>query len=121
MHHLFGFRYLQRKRREKQIKSEEDGDSDLESVASDEFDEFLDKISGIPKDQEDLDFMNDIGANLKKKKHDNAEDDEQISEEDDDFKEGMSDEDEDLDMDETTEDISDEDNGIKNCFYFFYF
>jgi hypothetical protein len=48
----------------------EDEDSDLESVQSDEFEEILDKMAGIPKENEDLDYLNEIGDTLKVKEKD---------------------------------------------------
>lgn len=99
---------------------EEDGDSDLESVGSVEFEEMLDKMSGMPKNDEDLDYMNDIGTNLRKKKSNTFEDSEEeelsgddedeLSEDEDSFDEDVSDEE--LEADETTENIDDEDKGM---------
>lgn len=62
---LYFNRYLQNKYKEKQLnKSEED--SDLESVASEEFEEMLDKMGGFSKDEDDdLDYMGAVGENIK--------------------------------------------------------
>lgn len=57
-------RYLQQKYKDKAIKEEDD--SDLESVQSEEFEEMIDKMIGVKDDEdEDIDFMNEIGDNLK--------------------------------------------------------
>lgn len=37
-------------------------------MASEEFEEMLSKMAGLPKDDEDIDYMNDIGSKLKKQK-----------------------------------------------------
>lgn len=64
---LFLYTYLQKRYKDKEVKDEDD-ESDVESVASEEFEELLSKMSGLPKDDEDVDFMNDIGGKLKENK-----------------------------------------------------
>lgn len=59
---------MQKRYKERKIKSESDDESDVESVASEEFEEMLNKMSGLPKDDEELDYMNEIGSKLKEKK-----------------------------------------------------
>lgn len=63
--------YLHRKYKEKEEKlkdKSDDDDSDLESIQSDEFEDMLDQMSGIiPKDDENLDFLNDVGDKLRSK------------------------------------------------------
>lgn len=49
-------------------KAPDEEDSDLESVQSEEFEEMLDKMSGIKDMEEDIDYMNEIGDNLKTEK-----------------------------------------------------
>lgn len=107
----FIFSYLQGKGKEKPNRTDEDDNDDLESVASEEFEEMLDKMSGLPKDDEDLDYMNDIGANLKKKVDDSegSEDEEMAEDEgEESFEENMSDDE--LDEDETIDNLG-EDEG----------
>lgn len=70
------FRYLRKRYKEKDIKTEDDDESDVDSVASEEFEEMLSKMAGLPKDDEDIDYMNDIGSKLKKKKGSEAVTDE---------------------------------------------
>lgn len=107
---MFYFSYLQRKGTEKQNKTGDDDNDDVESVGSEEFEEMLDKMSGLPKDDEDLDYMNDIGANLKKKSGISEEsEDEEILEDEDSFEEDVSDEE--LEEDEAMGDLG-EDKGI---------
>lgn len=66
---LFLYTYLQKRYKEKEIKREnEDDESDVESVASEEFEEMLNKMAGLPKDDDDIDYMNEIGSKLQKKK-----------------------------------------------------
>lgn len=61
------FRYLQRKYQDREIKVEDD--SDLESVQSEEFEEMIDKMAGMKDtDDEEIDFMAEIGDSLKQKK-----------------------------------------------------
>lgn len=59
--------YLKDKR--KTFRSTDDDDEDLESVCSEDFQEMLNKMSGSNfKDiDDDLDYMNEIGDNLKSK------------------------------------------------------
>ncbi|KAJ8976913.1 hypothetical protein NQ317_014085 [Molorchus minor] len=71
---LFVYSYLQQKYRHRKI--EEEDDSDLESVQSEEFEEMLDKMAGVKDDDEDIDFM--VGN-----KDEDEESDEDISDEDD--------------------------------------
>lgn len=60
----FFHRYLQRRYQEKELKEEDD--SDVESVQSEEFEEMIDKMSGVKEDDdEEIDFMNEIGDSLK--------------------------------------------------------
>jgi ribosome biogenesis protein MAK21 len=97
----FMYTYLQRKYKEKNMKTE-DEDSDLESVQSDEFEEILDKMAGIPKENEDLDYLNEIGDTLKvkekdKKRRNQVNDDDNESDFEDPSGENMSIEDEDFD------------------------
>lgn len=62
---LFLHEFLQRRYMNKQAHvKEEDDDSDLESVQSDEFVEMLDKMAGVSNVDEDIDFINDIGDKL---------------------------------------------------------
>lgn len=62
MNILCCFSYLQRKYQERAPDEEE---SDLESVQSEEFEEMLDKMSGVKDMDEDIDYMNEIGDKLK--------------------------------------------------------
>lgn len=43
----------------------EDDDSDMESVQSEEFEEMISKMSGVNEDEDDIDFINEIGDSLK--------------------------------------------------------
>lgn len=75
---LFLHKFLQKRYEQRQMKAEDDEESDLESVQSEEFEEMLDKMSGA-KFEEDIDYLNEIGnlkANKKdKRKKKNQEDD----------------------------------------------
>lgn len=64
---MFLYTYLQNKYADRQHVKEDD-DSDLESVASEEFEEMLDKMgaSGGKDDDEELDFMAAVGDNASK-------------------------------------------------------
>lgn len=53
---------MQKKTKEKQTNDDE---SDLESIASEEFEEMLDKMSGHKELDDDIDYMNDVDKNLK--------------------------------------------------------
>ncbi|KAJ8925033.1 hypothetical protein NQ315_001204 [Exocentrus adspersus] len=66
---LFMYSYLRKKYEAKTTEAEEE--SDLESVQSEEFEEMLDKMAGVQDGDEDLDYMRDIGDNLKQKKKSN--------------------------------------------------
>ncbi|XP_019763522.2 CCAAT/enhancer-binding protein zeta [Dendroctonus ponderosae] len=102
---LFLYSYLQQRYQDRSTFKDED-DSDLESVQSDEFEEMLERMPQF-KDavgDADLDFMGEIGDNLKKQKkatkrkstQDSDEEDDQLSDEED----GLSDEDDGLDDEE---------------------
>ncbi|KAL3275496.1 hypothetical protein HHI36_020256 [Cryptolaemus montrouzieri] len=94
----FLYLYLNKKFKSR-LPENEDEDSDVDSVASDEFEEMLEKMGGAPQD-DDIDFMNDIGDNLKKKEKAKKKVDDNSEEE----QEEPSDEsDEDLEDDESDE------------------
>ncbi|KAI4470572.1 ccaat-binding factor-related [Holotrichia oblita] len=61
---LYLYKYMQKKVGEK-IKNSED--SDLESVASEEFEEMLDKMNNFKDVEDDLDYMKEIESSLKNK------------------------------------------------------
>ncbi|XP_076272674.1 nucleolar complex protein 1 [Rhynchophorus ferrugineus] len=126
---MFLYSYLQRKYRNRDFK-EADDNSDLESVQSEEFEDMLDKMTGVQDEgsDEDIDYMGDIGDSLKKKpekgkKRKNADDEEESADEvsneesdfeDDDGVEGESEDDleaneEDLDLMDDLSDNDDED------------
>lgn len=98
---LFLHSYMQHKYKDRDIKEEEE--DDIESVASDEFEEMLDKMSGFKhtENDEDMDFMDDYGTTVKNKKESKKDDDEE-EEEDNDEENG------DLNDDDDEEDWSDE-------------
>lgn len=73
---LFLYTFLQKRYKEKDIKTEDDDESDVESVASEEFEEMLSKMAGLPKDDDELDYMDEIGTKLQKKKKDAKADNE---------------------------------------------
>ncbi|KAJ3662377.1 hypothetical protein Zmor_006730 [Zophobas morio] len=118
---LFMHSYLKNKQKEK-IKSEsnEDDESDIESVQSEEFEDMLDKMAGISR-EEDIDFLNEIGDNLKKKekktknKKQQSEDDaseEESGASEDEFLEDDDDFDEDNDMDEDDLEMTENDKEL---------
>ncbi|GLV42792.1 uncharacterized protein CBL_03532 [Carabus blaptoides fortunei] len=75
---LFMYTYLQRKHKEREeAKTAADDESDLESVGDDEFEEMLTKMSGGKNEDEELDFMNDVGETLKNEKEFGSESDEE--------------------------------------------
>ncbi|CAG9770496.1 unnamed protein product [Ceutorhynchus assimilis] len=92
---MFLYSYLQQKHQNQPMA---DDNSDLESVQSEEFEEMLDKMGGFKPDEEELDFMGEIGEGLKKKDTDkkkkrkneegSEDEDEELSDEED----GLSDE-----------------------------
>ncbi|XP_056642195.1 CCAAT/enhancer-binding protein zeta [Diorhabda sublineata] len=118
---LFVHTYLQQKYRERG-SLEKDDDSDLESVQSDEFEEMLEKFSGHKDEEKDVDYMNEIGENIKnvdkkkKKKSDNedVEEGDDLLEEDEDFDDDEFDEENELDFDDDDKellgDLSDDDD-----------
>lgn len=115
---LFVHTYLQQKYQERG-STEKDDDSDLESVQSDEFEEMLEKLSGRKDEEEDVDYMNEIGENLKKvdskkkKKNENEDDedsDDLLEEEDEDFDDDEFDDENELEFDEENELDLDEDD-----------
>lgn len=66
----YNFSYLHKKHEERknnQIDDDDDDNSDANSVASDEFEEMLNNMNGKKRnlDDEELDFMNEIGESLK--------------------------------------------------------
>lgn len=69
----FIFQYLEHKRAKqaalneakKNANVEDNDDDDVESVNDDEFDAYLDGLGGKGKDDDELDFMNDLGEDLK--------------------------------------------------------
>lgn len=69
---IFLFSYLRKQYVNKDVQDEDDDVSDVDSVASDEFEEMLSKMSGGKnfmgeEDGDDnLDFMKDVGESLKK-------------------------------------------------------
>lgn len=107
------YRFLQKKYRERKNRGDDDEvESDLESVASDEFEEMLDKMTGSGKDVEDddLDYMDAVGENLKSSKNKKRKD---VDDEGDQNKsdEELDDEDE-LDINEEDElEMNEEDKG----------
>lgn len=68
---IFLFSYLRKQYVNKDVQDEDDDVSDVDSVASDEFEEMLSKMSGGKnfmgeEDGDDnLDFMKDVGESLK--------------------------------------------------------
>ncbi|XP_050301138.1 CCAAT/enhancer-binding protein zeta [Anthonomus grandis grandis] len=66
---LFLYSFLQKKYQNRKLIEDDDDNSDLESVQSEEFEEMLDKMAGLKDDEsdEEIDFMGEIGDNLKKK------------------------------------------------------
>ncbi|KRT79752.1 hypothetical protein AMK59_8108 [Oryctes borbonicus] len=76
---LFLYKYMQAKIHE---KKKVDEDSDLESVASDEFEELLNKMSDHNKIDDDLDYINEIGNNLKTKPNKRGKEDDSSNESD---------------------------------------
>ncbi|XP_044748436.1 CCAAT/enhancer-binding protein zeta [Coccinella septempunctata] len=90
--------YLQKKYSNRSLKDEDE--SDVDSVASDEFEEMLEKMTGTQK--EDMDFMEDIGDRLKKNKSKarNEDADDESADEDDSEEELMDEDDEDIEDDE---------------------
>lgn len=102
---------MQTKVHDRKVEAE---DSDLESVASEEFEEMLDKMTGN-KVEDDLDYMNEIGDNLiknsKKSKDlddenesenesDIGSDSEDLDEDDEDFSGGESEKSDEIEPDE---------------------
>ena len=57
--------YLQKKHKNGEITEGDDEGSDVDSVASEEFEEMLGKMPGFKDMDGDFDFMNDIGEKLK--------------------------------------------------------
>ncbi|XP_022915981.2 CCAAT/enhancer-binding protein zeta [Onthophagus taurus] len=110
---LFVYKFLQ-KRRENKSNEDDDDDSDADSVASDEFEEMLDKMqTGKVADDDDIDFMNEIGNNLKKgKKTANKDNDDEDKDDDDD---DIDLDDEDIDMDDSNDENDDNEDfdGLK--------
>ncbi|KAF2904304.1 hypothetical protein ILUMI_01869 [Ignelater luminosus] len=99
---LYLYTFLQKKYRERKNRGDDnEEESDLESVASDEFEEMLDKMTGSGKDvDEDLDYMDAVGENLKSsknKKEKDADNDGDENESDD--EDELEDEEDDFDMD----------------------
>jgi len=105
-------RFLQR-RKNKPRKDDED-ESDLESVGSEEFEDMLDKMTGANKDiDEELDYMDDVQENLKSSKKKKNEVDE-INDEDENYSDENGDDDMDEDMNEEDKELiglSDDDEG----------
>lgn len=60
-------RYLQQRKPSFKEKEEEEDNSDVESVGSDEFNDMLDNM-GVGKMDEDLDFADEVGDKLRHKK-----------------------------------------------------
>ncbi|CAH0547490.1 unnamed protein product [Brassicogethes aeneus] len=90
---LFLYSYLKKKYENRQLK-DDDEDSDAESVQSEEFEDMLDKMAGMKDLDEDIDFMEEIGENLKAKKQkkkkgvqNGDEDDDEELEDDEEFSE----------------------------------
>ncbi|CAG9822378.1 unnamed protein product [Phaedon cochleariae] len=112
---LFVHMYLQEKYREKAERDEE-ADSDLESVQSEEFEEMLDKMAGVRDDEEDIDYMREIGDTLrksdekKKKSKGKREDEDGSISENEEMDEELSDFDQDNDDDELLDE--DDDDGM---------
>ncbi|KAJ8957549.1 hypothetical protein NQ318_020588 [Aromia moschata] len=104
---LFVYSYLQKKYQYK--KTDEEDDSDLESVQSEEFEEMLDKISGF-KNVDEIDYMDEIGNSLKKKdkKKSNKNHEEGGDEDENDFSGDENIEDEDFDEEFGEEDFNDD-------------
>ncbi|XP_018569257.1 CCAAT/enhancer-binding protein zeta [Anoplophora glabripennis] len=105
---LFMYSYLQNKYREKEPNEE---DSDLESVQSDEFEEMLDKMSGIKDVDEDIDYMDEIGDTLKSDKtkgKDKEDQDEEDLSDDGDMEEGFD------DLEDDDDELSDMDDDDKD-------
>lgn len=103
---LFLYRYLKKKRKQVVPK---DTESDVESVASEEFEEMIDDMMGVKKS--DIDFANEVAGKLKK---DVDSDDDSYGSDIDQDVDDVSDEDldidEDLDVDEDLEDLDDDDD-----------
>lgn len=88
----------------------------MESVQSEEFEEMLNKMSGLDNDEEELDYMGEIGDSLKKveggkkkrrKSNDDEEEEEEEEEEDglDDEEPPFSDDEEEGALEATEEDL----------------
>ncbi|KAJ8970201.1 hypothetical protein NQ314_001348 [Rhamnusium bicolor] len=106
--------YLQRKYQDK--TKEEEENSDLESVQSEEFEEMLDKMSGFKDIEEDIDYLNEIGDNLKNKdlKKEKAESEYDEEEEN----EELSDNEEFDDYDDELGDLDDDDKAPETVVYY---
>lgn len=113
---IFLHSYLQKKYQTRDLKEDEDDNSDLESVQSEEFEEMLDKMTGVKDDDEsdeDIDYMGEIGdklktksdKNKKKKKTDEDEEEEVIDEESEHEDESFDGSDNDFDADEDDLDL----------------
>lgn len=93
---IFLLRYLQKKYQHRSNLKEEDEESDLESVQSEEFEEMLNKMSGLDNDEEELDYMGEIGDSLKKveggKKKRRKSNDDEDEEEEEEEEDGLDDE-----------------------------
>ncbi|GJQ67721.1 hypothetical protein Trydic_g16541 [Trypoxylus dichotomus] len=76
---LFLYKYMQKKTHE---RKKEDEDSDIESVASDEFEELLNKMGDHKEMDDDLDYIYEIGNNLKPKSNRLQKDDDASNESD---------------------------------------
>lgn len=101
----FIFQYLEQKRAKqaalKEAKKNEniEDDDDVESVNDDEFDAYLDGLGGKDKDDE-LDFMNDLGEDIKKTENGKKKRKKAKVNSDDDDVEGAGDWDENIEDDE---------------------
>lgn len=63
---LMSSRYLKEKHEHKKAESDDD---DNDSVASEDFEEMLDRMMGGKKKKKEIDYMDEIGDSLKNKKN----------------------------------------------------
>lgn len=94
---IFLLRYVQKRYQHRSNLKEEDEESDLESVQSEEFEEMLNNMAGLDNEKEELDYMGEIGDSLKKvegskKKRGKSDDDDDDDDEEEEEEDGLDDE-----------------------------
>lgn len=115
---MFLLRYLQKKYQHRSNLKDEDDESDLESVQSEEFEEMLNKMAGV-NEEEKLDYMGEIGDSLKKveggKKKRRKSDDDDDEDEEEEEEDGLDDEEPPFSDDEQEDGLeaTEEDLGVK--------